>query len=38
MLGTALAAVWTVISADNFAIPRWAFHELGTLLAATGSA
>ncbi len=38
MLGTVLAAVWTVISADNFAIPRWAFHELGTLLAATGSA
>lgn len=38
MLGTVLAAVWTIVSADDFAIPRWVFHELGTLLASTGSA
>ncbi len=38
MLGTVLAALWTIVSADDFAIPRWAFHELGQLLASTGSA
>lgn len=38
MLGVVLSAAWTVISADDFAIPRWVFHELGTLLASTGSA
>lgn len=37
-MGAILTAVWTLLSADNFAIPRWAFHEMGTLLAATGSA
>lgn len=38
MLGTVLSALWTVLSAGDFAIPRWVFHELGTLLASTGSA
>jgi hypothetical protein len=38
MLATVLAAVWTIISADDFAIPRYVFHELGQLLASTGSA
>lgn len=38
MLGTVLSAAWSILSADNFAVPRWAFHELGALLAATGSA
>lgn len=38
MLGTVLSAGWSIISADDFAIPRWAFHELGQLAAYTGSA
>ncbi|AHH20829.1 hypothetical protein NONO_c60530 [Nocardia nova SH22a] len=38
MLGTVLSALWTIISAGDFAIPRWAFHELGELAAYTGSA
>lgn len=38
MLGVVLSAAWTVLSADDFAIPRWVFHQLGDLLASTGSA
>jgi hypothetical protein len=37
-MGAILTAVWSLLSADDFAIPRWAFHELSGLLAATGSA
>jgi hypothetical protein len=28
MLGVVLSAVWSILSADDFAIPRWAFHAL----------
>lgn len=38
MLGVLASAAWSVISADNFAIPRWVFHELTTLLGSVGSA
>lgn len=38
MLGVVASALWSIISADDFAIPRWTFHELGQLLASTGSA
>jgi len=38
MLGVVASALWSIISADNFAIPRWTFHELSQLLSATGSA
>lgn len=38
MLGTIFTALWTIASADNFAIPRWIAHEIVTLLSATGSA
>lgn len=38
MLGTLASAGWTVISADNFAIPRWVFHEIIGLLGSVGSA
>lgn len=38
MLGVLATAVWTALSADNFAIPRWVFHGLATLLGSVGSA
>lgn len=38
MLGVALSAIWDIISYNDFQLPRWAFHELGQLLASTGSA
>ncbi len=38
MLGTVASALWTVLSADNFAIPRWTFHEIVGLLGSIGSA
>lgn len=38
MLGVVLSALWTVLSAGDFAIPRWAFGEMRDLLGATGSA
>lgn len=38
MLGIVASAVWTIISADDFAIPRAAWHLLLDGLAATGSA
>lgn len=38
MLGTIFGALWTIASADNFAIPRWIAHGVLTLLGATGSA
>jgi hypothetical protein len=37
-VGTILTAVWTLLSADNFAIPRWVFHEGMTLFGSIGSA
>lgn len=38
MLGTVASALWTVLSADNFEIPRWVFHETMTLFGSIGSA
>jgi hypothetical protein len=38
MLGILLSAAWSVISADDFAIPRWVIQEAMTLLAGMGSA
>lgn len=30
MLGVVVSALWTIISADNFAIPLYLFHLLTT--------
>lgn len=38
MLGVIANAAWTVISADNFEVPRWIFHEAMSLLGSMGSA
>jgi hypothetical protein len=38
MLGTIASALWAVLSADDFAVPRWVFHELVGLLGSVGSA
>lgn len=38
MLGVVLSAAWDVLSAHDFAIPRWVFHQLADLFASTGSA
>lgn len=38
MLGTVASALWDVISADNFAIPRWIFHAITGALGSIGSA
>lgn len=38
MLGVLASAAWSVISADNFEIPKWIFHEAMTLFGSIGSA
>lgn len=38
MLGVIASALWTIVSADNFAIPRGAWHLLSGLLGSVGSA
>ena len=38
MLGVIASALWTIVSADNFAIPREAWHLLMTGLGSIGSA
>lgn len=38
MLGLIASALWEIISAGDFAIPRGAWHLAGDALAAAGSA
>lgn len=38
MLGTVASAAWQILSANNFAIPIWLFHEAMTLFGSIGSA
>jgi hypothetical protein len=38
MLGTVVSALWTILSADNFAVPLWIFHEITSVLGSIGSA
>lgn len=38
MLGVIASAVWTILSADNFAIPRAAWHLAMDAFSSIGSA